>query len=147
MNSFVAGLVQMLHESGIKAVLLKGQGIAQCYAKPLWRSSGDVDLLMDKENYRKAKKILLPMASESGKEFEYDRHQSLTISAYTVELHGSQRCGLSGRMDAVIVIVGIATSGNEADERMEGIWHICRRKVGNADRGNAAIQRKRKPKR
>lgn len=102
MNGFVAGLVQSLHESGIKAVLLKGQGIAQCYTKPLWRSSGDVDLLLDEENYKKAKELLLPMASEAGKEFEYDQHQSLTISAYTVELHGSQRCGLSGRMDEVI---------------------------------------------
>lgn len=102
MDSFVAELMQRLHESGIKAVLLKGQGIAQCYTKPLWRSSGDVDLLLDEENYKKAKRLLLPMASETGKEFEYDQHQSLTIGAYTVELHGSQRCGLSGRMDAVI---------------------------------------------
>ncbi len=102
MDSFVAELMQRLHETGIKAVLLKGQGIAQCYAKPLWRSSGDVDLLLDEENYKKAKELLLPMASEAGKEFEYDQHQSLTIGAYTVELHGSQRSGLSDRMDEVI---------------------------------------------
>lgn len=102
MNSFVAELIQKLHETGIKAVLLKGQGVAQCYAKPQWRLSGDVDLLFNEENYRKAKRLLLPMASESGKEFEYSQHLSLTIGAYIVELHGSQRCGLSGRMDAVI---------------------------------------------
>ena len=102
MNSFVAGLVQKLHETGIKAVLLKGQGVAQCYAKPQWRSSGDVDLLLDEENYKKARGLLLTMATEIGTEFEYDQHQSLTIGSYTVELHGSQRCGLSSRMDAVI---------------------------------------------
>lgn len=102
MNAFVAELVQRLHEAGINAVLVKGQGIAQCYERPLWRSSGDVDLLFDKEDYEKAKEFLLPLALETGKEFEYNQHQSLTIGSFTIELHGSQRCGLSSRMDAVI---------------------------------------------
>lgn len=102
MNSFVAELIQKLHETGIKAVLLKGQGVAQCYAKPQWRLSGDVDLLMDEENYKKAGRLLLSMATEIGTEFEYDQHLSLNIGSYTAELHGSQRCGLSKRMDSVI---------------------------------------------
>lgn len=102
MNAFVAELVQRLHEAGINAVLVKGQGIAQCYAKPQWRSGGDVDLLLDKENYKKGKQLLLPLASETCKEFEYNQHQSLTIGSFTIELHGSQRCGLSSKMDAVI---------------------------------------------
>ena len=102
MNRFLADLARQMSEAGINAVLLKGQGIAQCYERPLWRSSGDVDLLFDKEDYEKAKKILLPLALETGKEFEYNQHQSLTIGSFTVELHGSQRCGLSSRMDAVI---------------------------------------------
>ena len=102
MNRFVAELMQRLYETGINAVLVKGQGIAQCYAKPQWRLCGDVDLLLDEENYKKAQRLLLPMASDTGKEFEYDQHLSLTIGLYTVELHGSQRCGLSSRMDKVI---------------------------------------------
>ena len=102
MNCFVADLVHQMSEAGINAVLVKGQGIAQCYERPLWRSSGDVDFMYYKENYLKAKQLFLPVASEAGKEFEYNQHQSLTIGSYTVELHGSQRCGLSGRMDAVI---------------------------------------------
>lgn len=102
MNRFVAELMRKLREAGINAVLLKGQGIAQCYERPLWRSSGDVDLLFDKEDYEKAKELLLPLANETGKEFEYNQHQSLTIGSYTVELHGTHRCGLSSRMDAVI---------------------------------------------
>ena len=101
-NRFVAELLQRLNEAGINAILVKGQGVAQCYAKPQWRSSGDVDLLLDEENYKKAKDFLLPIASDSGKEFEYNQHQSLTIESFTIELHGSQRCGLSSRMDAVI---------------------------------------------
>ena len=59
-------------------------------------------MLLDEENYKKAKRHLMPLALESGKAFEYNQHQSLTIGSYTVELHGSQRCGLSSKMDAVI---------------------------------------------
>lgn len=102
MNQFIAELIQKLREAGIKAVLLKGQGIAQCHERPYWRSSGDVDLLLDEENYKKANDFLQPMALESGKEFKYEQHQSITIGTFTVELHGSQRCGLSSRMDHVI---------------------------------------------
>ncbi len=89
MNRFVAELMRKLREADINAVLIKGQGIAQCYAKPLWRSSGDVDLLLDEENYKKAKQLLMPLATDVGKEFEYNLHQSLTIGSFTVELHGS----------------------------------------------------------
>lgn len=102
MNQIVADLVMRLRKAGVYALLLKGQGVAQCYERPLWRSSGDVDLLFDKKDYEKAKELLLPLATETGKEFEYNQHQSLTIGSFTVELHGSQRCGLSSRMDAVI---------------------------------------------
>ena len=102
MNLFVSGLIQQLREADINAVLVKGQGVAQCYAKPQWRSSGDVDLLFDEDSYKRAKQLLMPLASETGKEFEYNQHQSITIGSFTVELHGSQRCGLSRRMDSVI---------------------------------------------
>lgn len=53
MNSFIAELVEKMREVGIYTLLLRGQGIAQCYEKPLWRCSGDVDLLLSYENTRK----------------------------------------------------------------------------------------------
>ncbi len=102
MNCFLEELVPRLIEAGINAVLVKGQGIAQCYAKPQWRSCGDVDLLLDIDGFGTAKRLLMPMASDAGKEFEYERHQALSIGPWTVELHGSQRCGLSTKIDAVI---------------------------------------------
>ena len=55
MNGFVAKLIEKLRKNDIYALLVKGQGVAQCYEKPLWRVSGDVDLLLDDENYQKAK--------------------------------------------------------------------------------------------
>ena len=38
MNAYVAELIKKLSENDIHAILVKGQGIAQCYEKPLWRS-------------------------------------------------------------------------------------------------------------
>lgn len=102
MNAFVADLVQRMNEEGINTVLVKGQGVAQCYNRPLWRSSGDVDFLLDEENYEKAKAFLKPLASSVDKESVYNKHLGMTIGGYSVELHGNQRCGLSNRIDGVI---------------------------------------------
>ena len=99
MNSFVAELVGKLHLSDIYALLLKGQGVAQCYEKPLWRSCGDVDLFLSDENYQKAKAFLVPLASDVEPEGEYEKHLGMTIENWVVELHGTMRSGLSRRID------------------------------------------------
>lgn len=44
MNRFIGYLVNKLRNADIYALLVKGQGIAQCYEHPLWRTCGDVDL-------------------------------------------------------------------------------------------------------
>ena len=102
MNQFVAQLMAQMREVGISVVLLKGLGIAQCYERPLWRASGDVDLLLDEVNYEKAKSFLLPKSTTVEKEFKYNKHQALTIGQYTVELHGNLRCGLSKKIDMAL---------------------------------------------
>ena len=102
MNSFVAMLVEKLRKADIYTLLVKGRGIAQCYERPLWRACGDVDLLLSKDNYEKAKELLLPLSSYSDKEEKYGKHIGLTIEPWKVELHGTQRCELSHRMDKVI---------------------------------------------
>ena len=55
MNQFVAELVEKMRAADIYAILVKGQGVAQCYEKPLWRPSGDVDLLLSELIIRKQK--------------------------------------------------------------------------------------------
>lgn len=102
MNQFVGELVDNMRNAGIYAVLVKGQGIAQCYERPLWRASGDVDFLLSDDDYDKAKRFLLLLATDSGKDYEGSKHLGLTIDNFKVELHGNQCCGLSKRMDAVI---------------------------------------------
>lgn len=102
MNSVIAMLVEKLHKSDVYTLLVKGQGIAQCYERPLWRACGDVDFLLSTDNYEKAKAILMPLSSYSDKEEKYGKHIGLTIESWKVELHGTQRCELSHRMDKVI---------------------------------------------
>lgn len=99
MNAFIAELIDKLRKNDIYALLVKGQGIAQCYDKPLWRCSGDVDLLLSYDNYQKAKTLLTPLASEMETEYEGISHLGMTIDGWVVELHGSLRVGLPQRIN------------------------------------------------
>lgn len=100
MNQFIAELVERLRKVDIYTLLVKGQGIAQCYEKPLWRASGDIDLLLDAPNYEKAKVFALPLASSI--ETERGKHLGMTIDTWVVELHGYLFCWLSKKIDRVI---------------------------------------------
>ncbi len=102
MNAFIADLIEKLRKNDIYALLVKGQGIAQCYEKPLWRCSGDVDLLLSADNYEKAKTVLMPIASEVETEYEGISHLGMTIDGWVVELHGSLRVGLPQRINRVL---------------------------------------------
>ena len=103
MNGFVAKLIGRLRKEDVYAILVKGQGIAQCYEKPLWRSSGDVDLLLSEDNYDKAKKVLMPLAIDAEKEFKTFKHLGMTMQGgYVLELHGTLHSRLSKRVDRVI---------------------------------------------
>ena len=99
-NDFVAKLIERLRREDVYAILVKGQGIAQCYERPLWRASGDVDLLLSEQNYEKAKKVLLPIAVDVEREYKTFKHQGMTLDGgYVVELHGTLHSRLSKRID------------------------------------------------
>lgn len=102
MNEFVAKLTKRLREEGIHPLLVKGQGIAQCYARPLWRTSGDVDLLLNADDYEKAKRLLIPLATEVETEFTYFKHVGMTLEGWVVELHGTLQSRLAKRVDSEI---------------------------------------------
>ena len=99
MNCFISKLVNRMRENGIYALLLKGQGIAQCYERPLWRSCGDVDFFLSDDNYNNSKQLLLPLSSSVETEGKRNKHLGMTIDSWVVELHGSLRCGLSRSID------------------------------------------------
>ena len=100
MNEFVAKLIEKLRKENVYAILVKGQGIAQCYERPLWRTSGDVDLLLSDSNYEKAKKVLLPLAIDVDTEYKTLKHLGITLkNGFVVELHGMLHSRLSNRID------------------------------------------------
>ncbi len=114
MNAFVAELIRRLRDAGIYALLVKGQGIAQCYEKPLWRACGDVDLLLNADDYEKAKKLLMPLTTDVETEYTHFKHVGMTIpdtfgtsdkdraDGWMVELHGTLHSRLSKRVDRQI---------------------------------------------
>lgn len=99
MNEFIEKTVQMIREKGVKTLMVKGQGVAQCYARPQWRSSGDIDFFLDPENYKKAKRLLIPLASHVDEEDRRRLHLGMTISDWTVELHGTLHTEFSKRVN------------------------------------------------
>ena len=99
---FIEDLMGRLRDAGIYALMVKGQGLAECYERPQWRPVGDVDLLLDEDNYLKAKALLLPMA-ESVKDEDIDKlHIGITIDSWLVELHGTLHNGLSSRITRTV---------------------------------------------
>ena len=101
MNSFIESLVDKLRNAGVYMLLVKGQGIAQCYEKPLWRGAGDVDLYLSKDNYNKAKTFLIPLALHVEVEDKNKLHQGMTIDGWIVELHGTMHTYISRRINKV----------------------------------------------
>lgn len=99
MNLFIVNLIEKLRKNDIYTLLLKGQGVALCYERPLWRSSGDVDLFLSEDNYKKAKSVLVPMASNIEPENVGKKHLGMSIDNWVVELHSSLSAGLSAKID------------------------------------------------
>jgi hypothetical protein len=105
MNAFVADLIETLRENDIYTLLVKGQGIARCYERSLWRACGDVDLLLSEDNYREAKAVLGKMAGHAERETVKNAkrmHQEYQIGGWTVELHGTMHSDLSRKIDREI---------------------------------------------
>jgi len=123
MNLFVADLIDRMRKEDIHALIVKGQGIAQCYERPLWRACGDVDLLLNDDNYSKAKQYLYTIANSFEK--ESGKHLGFMLDSWVVELHGWLRCGLSKKMDKII------------DEVQESVF--CNKEVRRWMNGNTQI--------
>ncbi len=111
MNYFIGVLVEKMRETGIYTLLVKGQGVAQCYERPLWRACGDVDFFLDDENYERAKAFLKPLAASVEEEYVREKHLGMTIDPWVVELHGRLYSGLSGRIERELDAVQRETFG------------------------------------
>ena len=123
MNAFVALLISKMRAAGIYTLLVKGQAIAQCYEKPLWRACGDVDLFLSEENYAKAKELLVPLATSVEKEYEREKHLGMSIDGWVVELHGRLYCGLSSSIERELddIYVDTFNGGNVRSWNNNGV--------------------------
>ena len=101
MNRFIADLITKMKRAGIYTLLVKGQGVAQCYSRPLWRACGDVDFYLSEDNFKKAKAYLHPLSS-STEDNHSGKHEEMIIDSWVVELHGWLRCGISSRINKVL---------------------------------------------
>jgi hypothetical protein len=102
MNAFVAEAIGVLREQDIYALLVKGQGIAQCYEKPLWRPSGDIDLFLSKDNYGKAVSFFKNRHSNYKDGGRYSQEYAFYTDQWMIEVHGTLRTCLSSRIDKVV---------------------------------------------
>lgn len=105
MNAFVSETIVAIREQDINALLVKGQGIAQCYEKPLWRPSGDIDLFLSKDNYGKAVSFFKNRYSNNKDGGQYSQEYAFYTDQWMIEVHGSLRTCLSSRIDKVVDIV------------------------------------------
>lgn len=101
-NVFVNELTGELEGEGIRAVMVKGQGLAQCYKRPLWRASGDIDLYLDEDDFQKAKAFFRPRVNKFDPDDDYARHINMTYKGWVVEIHANQHSRLSARTDRVL---------------------------------------------
>lgn len=99
-NSFLAGLIKYMNDSGIEPLLLKGQGVAQNYIYPEIRQAGDIDLLLNGEDYKKAVDLLEPKAGRLEKERHSILHYGMHFGDMEVELHGTVNSNFGKRFNS-----------------------------------------------
>ncbi len=87
MNQSLRGLFPMLERQGVRAWLLKGQGLAQCYPQPAHRMAGDIDVLIPrKDEFERAVRLFsahLPRGERG--EGRYER--AFYLGDVIIELH------------------------------------------------------------
>lgn len=102
MNQFVAELVEKMRNEDIYTLLVKGQGVAHCYERPLWRSSGDIDFYLSDTNFAKAKAFYRPLVDSFDPDTETALHINMQYGEWVVEIHGNQYCSVSARVNRVM---------------------------------------------
>ena len=85
LNRELANVVELARQIGACPVLVKGQGVAQCYRVPLHRQPGDIDLYIGNEKFGQLNQCLRTEAVAE-KEESY-RHTTLQWHDITVENH------------------------------------------------------------
>lgn len=102
MNKVLSETVTKMKSEGIYSILVKGQGVAQCYERPLWRSCGDIDFYFNEDQFLSAREYFRPLVSSLSTDVPSARNIAMKYKGWDVELHANQHTGLSGRIDGVL---------------------------------------------
>ena len=79
-----------LEKAGIKAVLMKGAGLAALYPDPSMRQWGDIDLFVGKEQYHPACAVMretFPKALKFDEELDHYKHYNIIADGVSIETH------------------------------------------------------------
>ena len=89
LNSTIAQIVEALNAEGVPSVLLKGQGIAQCYLRPESRTCGDIDLYTGARAYKRAYNVIegLHGGKPHKEPAECEHHLHTDLNGVEVEIH------------------------------------------------------------
>lgn len=118
MNKFISNFYPKIVTLGLRPVLLKGQGVSQCYERPLWRSSGDIDLLFSRDEYEAAKERLSQFSSTDPQENKETLECCLNVNSWSVEIHASLHCLISRKMDKALGLI----QEEACDRKSYRIW-------------------------
>jgi len=103
LDAVVAELAGIFKDNGISYCLIKGQGTARNYVHPGHRCPGDIDFLLDDENYRRASEVLAPRADKLFPEDGNKKHFGMLFrGGVDVELHGTARASFGKAFNDVI---------------------------------------------
>jgi len=78
-------IINILEKNDIRSCVLKGSSVAVNYPNPLSRSMGDIDLLVDKHNYKKA--ALLFVSEQEFVDNQHDFHIGFVYKMIRIEIH------------------------------------------------------------
>ena len=86
MNMVLCKVCQWFESHGLKPIVMKGQGVAQCYEQPLLRECGDIDLYFaTPEEHSEACRFLKEKVKEI--DFHADGSYSYVVDGVSVEHH------------------------------------------------------------
>ena len=85
LNQELGHIMRLAGQIGANPVLVKGQGIAQCYRQPLHRTPGDIDLYIGNEKFEEFNECLRREATSE--EEESYKHTTMTWHGIIVENH------------------------------------------------------------
>lgn len=87
LNRTLVEVTNLLAKEGIRAILLKGQGVAQNYPTPTLRACGDIDLYIGPENYVRACRLADQWNGTDENSSESKKHYHFCHQGVTIEFH------------------------------------------------------------